>query len=77
MRRGSMPVQRTLVGHTRGLHWPLRSRRDGFEPVAAVALGYAADPEVLPEGFREQEVGPRQRHPISEFVFAGAWGERW
>ena len=50
---------------------------EGFEPVAAVAIGYAADPEVLPEAFREQEVGARQRNPISEFVFAGAWGERW
>jgi len=50
---------------------------EGFEPVAAVALGYAADPQVLPEAFRSQEVGPRQRHPISEFVFAGAWGESW
>jgi nitroreductase len=48
---------------------------EGFEPVAAVAIGYAADPEVLPEAFREQEVGPRRRKPISEFVFAGKWGE--
>ena len=46
---------------------------EGFEPVAAVAIGYAGDPEVLPEAFREQEVGPRRRKPISEFVFDGAW----
>jgi nitroreductase len=49
---------------------------EGFEPVAVVAIGYAADPEVLPEAFREQEVGPRSRKPISEFVFEGAWGSR-
>src|SRR5215471_4089772 len=48
---------------------------EGFEPVAAVAIGYAADPEVLPEAFREKEIGPRQRKPISEFVFEGAWGK--
>lgn len=48
---------------------------EGFEPVAAVAIGYAADPEVLPEAFREQEVGPRRRKPISEFVFEGGWGK--
>ncbi len=46
-----------------------------FEPVAAVAIGYAADPEVLPLAFRDQELGPRRRKPISEFVFAGAWGK--
>ena len=50
---------------------------DGFEPVAAVAIGYEADPEVLPEAFREQEVGPRRRKPISEFVFAGGFGKPW
>jgi len=47
----------------------------GFEPVAAVAVGYPADPEVLPESFREREVGPRSRKPINEFVFEGKWGE--
>src|SRR5438477_6293500 len=32
---------------------------EGFDPVAAIALGYPAEPEVLPEAFREQEAGPR------------------
>jgi len=45
-----------------------------FEPVAAIAIGYPADPEVLPESFREQEIGPRRRKPISSFVFEGEWG---
>jgi nitroreductase len=48
----------------------------GFEPVAAIALGYAADPQVLPEAFRAQEVGARARKPIGEFVFEGRWGEK-
>jgi len=48
---------------------------EGFEPVAVVAIGYPADPEVLPEAFREQEVGPRRRKPINEFVFEGGWGK--
>src|SRR5262252_2577676 len=47
----------------------------GFEPVAAIAIGYPAGPEVLPESFQAREVGPRSRKPISEFVFAGKWGE--
>lgn len=48
---------------------------EDFEPVAAIAIGYAAEPEVLPETFREQETGPRKRKPISSFVFEGGWGE--
>ena len=47
----------------------------GFEPVAAIAFGYPAEPEALPESFREQEVAPRRRKPISDFVFEGKWGE--
>ena len=46
-----------------------------FEPVAAIAVGYPADPEVLPEAFREQEIRPRKRKPISSFVFEGKWAE--
>jgi nitroreductase len=49
----------------------------GFEPVAAIAIGYPAGPEVLPESFQDREVGPRSRKPISEFVFGGKWGETW
>ena len=48
---------------------------EGFEPVAAIAVGYPADPEVLPWPFRAQEVSPRRRKPIGDFVFEGKWGE--
>jgi nitroreductase len=48
---------------------------EGFEPVAAVAVGYPDDPNVLPEQFRQQEVGPRQRKPIDSFIFEAKWGE--
>jgi len=48
---------------------------EGFEPVAAVAVGYPDDPNVLPEQFRQQEVGPRQRKPIDSFIFEAMWGE--
>src|SRR6266436_5116033 len=48
---------------------------EGFEPVAAIAIGYPAEPEVLADAFREQETGPRKRKPISSFVFEGRWGE--
>ena len=49
---------------------------EGFEPVAAIAIGYPAEPEVLPETFREQETGPRKRKPISTFVFERGWREK-
>ncbi|MGZ8843937.1 MAG: nitroreductase family protein [Pyrinomonadaceae bacterium] len=48
---------------------------EGFEPVAAMAIGYPGPTEVLPEQFREQELGPRKRKPISDFVFQGGWGK--
>src|SRR5438874_6646067 len=46
----------------------------GYEPVAAIAIGYADDPNVLPEPFREQEKSPRKRKPVANFVFENSWG---
>jgi nitroreductase len=48
---------------------------DGFEPVAAIAVGYGADVEDIPEAFRQAELGPRSRRPIQSFVFQGQWGQ--
>lgn len=48
---------------------------EGFEPVAAIAIGYPDQIDVLPEAFREQELAPRSRKPLAGFVFAGRWGE--
>jgi nitroreductase len=46
-----------------------------FEAVAGFAIGYAGDPQSLPEGrMRDQETGARQRKPITDFVFTGKWG---
>lgn len=46
---------------------------DGFEPVAAIAIGYGA--EDLPDDVKAQEMKPRERRPIESFVFQGAWGQ--
>lgn len=46
-----------------------------FEPVAAVAIGYPGDPESLPERLKKRELAPRERKPLSEFVFTGRWGQ--
>jgi nitroreductase len=48
---------------------------DGFQAVTAMAIGYAADPSTLPDEIRERDTTPRQRRPLTETVFAGAWGQ--
>lgn len=48
---------------------------DGFEPVAAIAMGYPGSPEMLDEKNRASELASRSRHPIASFVFRGGWGQ--
>jgi nitroreductase len=47
---------------------------EGIQPVTALAIGYAADPATLPDTFKQRDLTPRQRKPLSEFVFGGKWG---
>jgi len=53
----------------------LYSIPEGFEPVAAMAVGYGADPDELPAELREREMEPRKRKPLESFVFEGGWGQ--
>jgi nitroreductase len=46
-----------------------------FEAWTAVAIGYKADPAKLPDALKERDLAPRQRKPLSEFVFTGQWGQ--
>ncbi len=48
---------------------------DDFEPVVALALGYPAPADSLPEDLRARELAPRVRRPLTETVFEGAWGQ--
>jgi nitroreductase len=48
---------------------------DGNDPVAMMAIGYAGDPESLPDDLRQRELAPRQRKQIGEFLFTGGWGQ--
>ena len=48
---------------------------EGYDPVTGIAVGYAGDPDALPDDLREMELGPRTRRPFSEFVFADSWGQ--
>lgn len=44
------------------------------QPLTGLAIGYLGNPDSLPEKYRPRDLSPRQRKPISEFVFAGKWG---
>ena len=46
----------------------------GWEPIAALAIGYPGDPASLPAPLKDREMAPRTRKPIGEFVMAGQWG---
>lgn len=48
---------------------------EGYEPVAAMAIGYLDDPGRLPDDLRERELAPRTRKPLEAFVFSGQWGQ--
>ncbi|OUL35807.1 nitroreductase family protein [Nostoc sp. 106C] len=48
---------------------------DGYEPVAAIALGYLGDPENLSQRLQQREFAPRQRKPLETFVFSGSWNQ--
>ena len=46
-----------------------------WAPVAAIAIGYPADPNTLDEALRAKDLTPRTRRPIREFVFSGKFGQ--
>ena len=45
------------------------------EAWTALAIGYKADPVKLPDALKERDLAPRQRKPLSQFVFSGKWGD--
>jgi nitroreductase len=79
----NLVVQATALGlvvHQMGGIYPEKAREifgvpEGFEVVAGIAIGYPADPSVLPAELRERELAPRKRKPLEEIVFGGQWGQ--
>ena len=47
---------------------------EGFDPVTAMAVGYAGDPAQLPDDLRERETAPRTRMSLEDTVFEKSWG---
>ena len=45
-----------------------------YTPMAMIAVGYQAEPDVLDEETRAKELKPRGRKAIGERFYAGAWG---
>ena len=80
---GNMLVQATALGlfvHQMGGFLPetvceIYGVPDGFEPVAAMAIGYGLAVNELPDQFREFELGARGRKPVSSFVFQDRRGK--
>ena len=73
-------TERGLVVHQMIGILPDRAREvyivpEGSQAVTALAIGYAADPDNLPEAFKERDLAPRTRNPLAAFVFAGKWGD--
>lgn len=48
---------------------------DDFDVIAAAAIGYGGDPDILDDKLKERELKARQRRPLSETVFDGAFGK--
>jgi len=48
---------------------------NGWEPIAVFAIGYAGDPQTLPDALRERESAPGTRKPLHEIVMSGQWGQ--
>jgi nitroreductase len=49
---------------------------EGYEPVAAIALGYQDEPGILSDKLQAKERTLRTRKELSGFVFSGTWGNR-
>ena len=45
------------------------------EAWTAMAIGFKADADTLPDELRDRDLAPRQRKPASQFVFTGSWGQ--
>jgi len=48
---------------------------EDYDVVTALAIGYLGAVESLPEQLQESERAPRERRPLTDLVFTGAWGK--
>ena len=62
-----------MAGFAPGAVRPNYAGAEGVEPVAAVAWGYAEDPDALSDEQRAAEYGPRSRKPLAAVVIGTNW----
>jgi len=46
-----------------------------YTPMAMIAVGYQASPDILDEETKAKEMRPRARKPVAERFFEGGWGK--
>ncbi len=46
-----------------------------FDICTGFSIGYQGEPEVLPDDYAKREVLPRDRKPVTDLVFTGAFGK--
>lgn len=47
---------------------------EGVQPLTGIAIGYAGEPNLLPENMRSRDLTRRARKALAEFLFSGKWG---
>lgn len=79
----SMALQAVALGliiHQMG-GWDVEKARAAFAippeytPLAMIAVGYQASPDILDEETKAKEMRPRTRKPIADRFFEGGWGK--
>ena len=46
-----------------------------YTPMAMIAVGYAGDPNQLPDELKQRELAERKRKPLGELFFTETWGK--
>lgn len=69
-----------LVAHQMGGYDAQKARAtfsipEEYTPMAMIAVGYQASPDVLDEETKAKELKPRSRKPLGTHFFEGSWGE--
>ena len=75
-------IQATELGlhcHAMGGFSPDKARESfnipsDYEAVAAIAIGYMGDINLLPDDLKERQSLPRERKSLDEFVYTKTWG---
>ena len=79
----SMALQAAAMGliiHQMG-GWDVEKARAAFAippeytPMAMIAVGYQASPDILDDETKAKELRPRARKPLAERFFEGGWGK--